>query len=101
MQTATIEQMRRKVQELAGLTGRRSVASRRHAMAWLSHGRVLRTKPSREARQVNRFPLIERRISWEDCLDGLRSHGHPDPPKSACIRCPFHANSLWQSMRGQ
>lgn len=25
--------------------------------------------------------------------------GYPDPPKSACIGCPFHDNARWRAMR--
>lgn len=56
-------------------------------------------KPSREAWQVNRFPLIEKRMTRQDCLNWIRSHGYPDPPKSACIGCPFHSNAMWRNMR--
>ncbi len=98
--TAKIEPIRRKVRELAGLTRRRSP---QHPVVsqWLgiSMDEVVRMKQSREAWQVNRFPLIEKRMTRQDCLNWLRSHGYPDPPKSACIGCPYHANTLWRSMR--
>lgn len=93
--SAKIEPIRRKVRELTGLTRKRSP---RHAVMsqWLgiSMDEVVRMKPSREAWQVNRFPLIEKRMTRQDCLNWIRSHGYPDPPKSACIGCPFHSNAM-------
>lgn len=98
--TAKIEPIRRKVRELAGLTRKRSP---KHAVVeqWLgiSLDEVIRMKPSREAWQLNRFPLIERRMTRRDCLDWLMRHGYPTPPKSACLGCPFHSNAMWRSLR--
>ena len=56
-------------------------------------------KPSFEDWQVNRWPLIERGMTRQDCLRWLERHGYPLPPKSACIGCPFHSNAYWRHMR--
>ncbi|HEY9211591.1 MAG TPA: hypothetical protein VIQ29_01920 [Ancylobacter sp.] len=92
--------IRRKVRELAGLTGRRSPD---HPVVeqWIgiSLDEVVRMKPSREAWQLNRWPLIERRMSRWDCLRWLDRHGYPTPPKSSCIGCPFHSDVMWRSLR--
>jgi hypothetical protein len=92
--------IRRKVRELAGLTRKRS-PSVPVVESWIgiSTDEIVRAKPSFEAWQVKRFPLIEMRMSRQDCLAWLRRHDYPDPPKSACIGCPFHSDSLWRSMR--
>ena len=92
--------IRRKVRELAGLTRKRS-PSYPVVESWIgiSTDEIVRAKPSFEAWQVKRFPLIEMRMSRRDCLAWLRRHDYPDPPKSACIGCPFHSDSLWRSMR--
>lgn len=92
--------IRRKVRELAGLTRKRSPA---HPVveSWIgiSTDEIVRAKPSFEAWQIKRFPLIEKRMSRQDCLAWLRRHGYPEPPKSACIGCPFHDNARWRRMR--
>jgi hypothetical protein len=49
---------------------------------------IVRAKPSFEAWQVKRFPLIEKRLSRRDCLAWLRRHDYPDPPKSSVHRLP-------------
>jgi len=78
--------IRRKVRELGGLTRKRSPD---HAVVeqWIgiSCDEIVRAKPSFEAWQVKRFPLIEKRMSRQDCLAWLRRH-YPEPPKSACNR---------------
>ncbi|WP_454858771.1 hypothetical protein [Rhizobium binxianense] len=95
-----ITPIRRKVRELAGLTRKRS-PDYPVAEQWIgiSLDEVVRMKPSREAWQVNRWPLIERRMSRQDCLAWLRRHDYPDPPKSACLGCPYHHDNRWRFMR--
>lgn len=95
-----IAPIRRKVRELAGLTRKRS-PSFPVVESWIgiSTDEIVRAKPSFEAWQVKRFPLIEMRMSRRDCLAWLRRHDYPDPPKSACIGCPFHSDNLWRYMR--
>ncbi|RWC26913.1 MAG: hypothetical protein EOS70_30715 [Mesorhizobium sp.] len=98
--TSKIEPIRRKVRELAGLTRKRSPTYPVvHQWLGISMDEVVRMKPSRAAWQLNRFPLIESRMTRKDCLDWLKSHGYPKPPKSACIGCPFHSDAMWRSMR--
>lgn len=92
--------IRRKVRELVGLTRRRSPD---HPVVeqWLgiSTDEIIRVKPSFEAWQVKRYPLIEQRMSRRDCLAWLRRHGYPEPPKSSCIGCPFHSDAAWRRLR--
>ncbi|MFC7706196.1 hypothetical protein ACFQXB_18605 [Plastorhodobacter daqingensis] len=92
--------IRRKVRELLGIAGRRSPRSP-VAEQWIgiSLDEALRMKPSFEAWQVNRWPLIERAMTRRDCLRWLERHGYPLPPKSACIGCPFHSDDRWRQMR--
>ena len=92
--------IRRKVRELVDLTRKRSRAYP-VVEQWIgiSCDEVIRAKPSFEAWQIKRFPLIEKRMSRQDCLAWLRRHGYPEPPKSACIGCPFHDNARWRRMR--
>jgi hypothetical protein len=92
--------IRRKVRELAGLTRKRSPGFP-VVEQWIgiSTDEIIRAKPSFEAWQIKRFPLIEKRMSRRDCLAWLRRHGYPIPPKSACIGCPFHDNARWRHIR--
>lgn len=92
--------IRRKVRELLELTRKRSPAFP-VAEQWIgiSKEEASRMKPSFEDWQVNRWPLIEKRMSRRDCLAWLRRHDYPLPPKSACIGCPFHDNGRWRFMR--
>jgi hypothetical protein len=70
-------------------------------LAWIgiSSDEASRMKPARQQWMVNRWPLIERNISRHGCLAWLERHGHPEPPKSACIGCPFRRDTAWIEMR--
>lgn len=58
-----------------------------------------RMKPSRDPWWISRFPLIEERISRKVCLDWMESNGHPLPPRSACVFCPFHSDTEWRRLK--
>jgi hypothetical protein len=89
-----------KTRELLGKG--RSEAIRAGAVeVWIgiSRDEASRMKPARQRYMVNRWPLIERDMTRSDCLKWLASHGYPQPPKSACIGCPFHNARMWREMR--
>jgi hypothetical protein len=65
----------------------------------ISIDEVFRVKNSDEAWNVNRWPLIERRMSRGDCLAWMQRNGYPQPPKSSCIGCPFHGNRQWREIK--
>jgi len=92
--------IRRKVRDLLDLTRKRS-PDYPVAEQWIgiSKDEAARIKPSFEDWQVNRWPLIERRMSRQDCLAWLRRHDYPLPPKSACLGCPYHDNNRWRDIR--
>jgi len=48
---------------------------------------------------LNRWPLIEAGISRDGCKAWMKAHGYPEPPKSACVFCPYHNNGMWKEMK--
>jgi hypothetical protein len=48
---------------------------------------------------VNRFPLLEARMSRSDCEQWLRRHDYPVPVKSACTFCPYRSDYEWRQLR--
>lgn len=92
--------IRRKVRELLGIAGKRSPKTP-VAEQWIgiSLDEAVRMKPCFEDWQVNRWPLLERGMSRQDCLRWLDRNDYPLPPKSSCIGCPFHSDAAWRRMR--
>jgi hypothetical protein len=60
-----------------------------------------RKKPSRVRYAVHEWPLLDRRMTRRDCLTWLTEHGYPQPPKSACIGCPFRDDRSWRRLRDE
>ncbi len=47
----------------------------------------------------NRYPLIEARMTRNDCKRWLDQRQYPAVPKSACVFCPFRDDAGWQDMQ--
>lgn len=45
-----------------------------------------------------RYPLVELGMTRQDCIDWLKSHGYPVPPRSSCVFCPFHSDAHWMEL---
>ena len=60
-----------------------------------------RMKPSKNAFITNSWPLIDKGMSRSDCYSWMSSHGYPQPPRSACVFCPFHADDEWQRLKNE
>lgn len=95
-----IQPIRRKVRELAGLTGRRSpdhpVVTQ---VIGISLDEAHRMRDSDERWIRNEYPLVDRRLKRHDCLLWLQRNGFPRPPRSACVMCPFRNTGDWRELR--
>lgn len=90
----------RKVRELVGRPGRLPIpAGTVEVWIGISRDEASRMKPAKQKYMVNRWPLVERDITRAQCLAWLKAHEFPEPPKSACIGCPFHNDAMWREMR--
>lgn len=67
----------------------------------ISWDELQRMKDSARPWVNNRWPLIEKRMRRQDCLDWMKANGYPEPPRSACYYCPFHSDTEWRRMRDE
>ena len=65
----------------------------------ISTDEAQRMSESRDKWIVLRWPLIELGMSRRDCLQWMKHHGYPEPPKSACVGCPYHNDEKWREMK--
>ena len=95
-----VQPILRRVREILGV-GRRGRIAAGSVEMWMgiSVDEAVRAKQSHRQFVVNRYPLLDRSMSLNDCVSWLNLHGYPRPPKSACIGCPFHNNQMWRDMR--
>lgn len=70
-------------------------------MIGISTDEVVRAGPAHEPWIVNRYPLLEKRMSRGDCEEWLRRHEYPIPPKSACTFCPYRTDAEWRRLRSE
>lgn len=65
----------------------------------ISYDEMQRMKDSRDKWVVNRWPLVEMKMRRWDCIEWMRKNGYPEPPKSACVYCPFKSGDLFRQMQ--
>lgn len=64
----------------------------------ISFDEVGRMRDSDRAAIVNEYPLVDRRMTRDDCHRWMADHGWT-APRSACIGCPYHRNDEWRNLR--
>jgi hypothetical protein len=99
--TYKIEPVEKKIRELLGLRPyqpwpKELAVIQNFGISWDETERM--TDSPRPAIE-HRYPLVDLRMTRDDCHDWLEAHGWPDVPRSACIGCPFHRNDEWRNLR--
>lgn len=91
--------LQRKVRELVGI--KRAGAGIIRAKMWIgiSRDEAHRMKPARVDYIENTWPLLDLRMTRDDCYKWMSSHGFAEPPRSACRFCPFHSDAEWIRLR--
>lgn len=93
-----IQPIKVKTRELCGVKrGQKQVT----VTQWIgiSYDEMGRATASREPWSQTRFPLLEMGIDRDGCLKWMRDNGYPEPPRSACLFCPFHSDHEWQRIK--
>lgn len=67
----------------------------------ISWDEIQRMKDSGAAWTQHRFPLIEKKMTRRHCLEWMKSNDYPEPPRSACVYCPFHSDKEWRRLRDE
>ena len=77
------------------------VRNDRDVIMWIgiSLDEAHRMKPSRKVWAQNIWPLVDKRITRFDCVKWLHNNKYPEPPKSACVFCPYHNDAFWYKMK--
>tara|TARA_Y100000004_G_scaffold76786_1_gene86385 strand:- start:151 stop:966 length:816 start_codon:yes stop_codon:yes gene_type:complete len=96
-----IQPIKKKIRELCGVGFKKRFPKNEYVEQWIgiSTDEIMRMKPSRDKYIINRHPLIEAKLSRNDCLKYLKDNKFLIPEKSACIICPYHNDSYWHFMK--
>lgn len=49
----------------------------------------------------NEYPLVDMKITRQDCIDWCETNNYDRPPRSACIGCPFKSQDEWRLLKLQ
>jgi hypothetical protein len=98
---AKLDVVHRVARELIGLRPGQHARPRDavEVLVGISTDEAQRMKPSRFPLLTNSWPLIERGWSRSDCREYVQQTLGVDPPRSACVYCPFHNDSEWIEMK--
>ena len=58
-----------------------------------------RMRASDEPWNINKYPLIDKRMTRDDCMAWMDRNYGRIPPKSSCLGCPFHSDSKWAEIK--
>lgn len=68
----------------------------------ISRDEIQRSKPSRIPWVRHEWPLAYgMEMRRHDCLAWMKARGYPEPPRSACIYCPYKSNAEWRRLKEQ
>lgn len=48
---------------------------------------------------TNTYPLLEKELDRQACLDWMHTHKYKLPLKSSCVFCPFHSDEQWIDLK--
>jgi 3'-phosphoadenosine 5'-phosphosulfate sulfotransferase (PAPS reductase)/FAD synthetase len=97
-----IQPLLRKQRELVGLKpGQRSKQHLTTTVIGISWDELQRMKDPAFPWIRNEYPLVDRKITREDCIKYAQQNGYKIPPRSACIGCPFKSNDEWRRLRDE
>lgn len=97
-----IKPIYRQIRERAGGRHGQRFPKNTHVEMWLgiSLDEVGRMKPSREPWVKHRWPLVDIRMSRQDCIEWFTSE-YPERhlPSSACVICPYRSDEHWLELK--
>ena len=96
-----IQPIRKKIRELCNVGYRKHFPKDQYVEQWIgiSTDEVMRMKPARDKYIHNRHPLIEAKLSRQDCINWIKEKKLLLPEKSACICCPYRDDKGWLYMK--
>jgi hypothetical protein len=65
----------------------------------IDYAEMFRMKESEAPFVKNIFPLVDMRMRRADCKRWMAERQYPEPPRSACIFCPFRSDAEWHDLK--
>lgn len=90
-----IEVVKKAVRNYLGLKPRQRLTNKVIMWKGITLDEIERVRVSGERMIEFKYPLIEKNMDRQDCINWLRENGYGVPPKSSCVGCPFHSRQTW------
>lgn len=95
-----LEPVVKKQRELAGLKPRQRCKEHRIVnIIGISYDESQRMRDPLFPWIQNEYPLIDKKITRQDCIEWCESYNYPKPPRSACIGCPYRRQKEWLDLQ--
>jgi hypothetical protein len=95
-----IKPLMKKQRELAGLKkGQRSKEHLITTVIGISYDESQRMRDAAFPWIRNEYPLVDLKMTRQDCLDWNAEKGYDKPPRSACVGCPFKNQEEWRHLK--
>ena len=65
----------------------------------ISVDEIFRMKPNRMPYITNVYPLVDLKLTRQDCKNWIKKYYNIEAPRSACTYCPFHNDHEWREMK--
>ena len=91
-----IKPLQRKIKEILGGSLRGRCVE---MVMGISYDEIQRAKIPSNKWQINCYPLVENKITRSDCKHWISHTDYGQPPRSACIVCPYHNNKEWKNLK--
>ncbi|MCJ7456972.1 phosphoadenosine phosphosulfate reductase family protein [Candidatus Bathyarchaeota archaeon] len=76
----------------------RSLGAHVYQYIGIAYDELERMKDSRAGYVTNVYPLVDEKITREDCEKIIEKEGLPIPVKSGCFFCPFNTMHRWHEL---
>ena len=96
-----IQPIIQQVRKLLGLKKREKIKKHINVdmLMGISKDEVFRMKPSRMPYITNLYPLIDKNLRRQDCINWFKKYYDKTPPRSACIYCPYKNDKEWKHLK--
>ena len=90
----------KKIRDILGYKPRQRWKHHIEMVMGISYDEIGRKKTPQEKWRTNAYPLIDKGLTRQDCIDFCKSY-KLNPPRSACIMCPYRSKKEWAHMKKQ
>ena len=99
--TYKIEPVTKQIRSLLGVGYKQKVPKNKNVkqLFGISKDEVQRMRISSYHYIDFEYPLIDQNMTRQDCIQWMKDHKYPEPPRSACTFCPYHNNEEWRRVK--